>query len=87
LPWPPILGGAKSAEIGDTPSFLGLAFDNGWQEPLNGFAPNSHGRRVWSFARTSLNVKVKGQMSRSPGTKHHSKDESIAGEGCLRRPA
>jgi len=32
-------------------------------EPLNGFAPNSQGRRVWSLTRTSLNVrsKVKGQ--------------------------
>ena len=30
-------------------------------EPLNGFVPNSHLRRVWSLARTSLNVKVKGQ--------------------------
>jgi len=30
LPWQPILG-AKSAEIGDTPSFLGLAFHNGWR--------------------------------------------------------
>jgi len=28
--WQPIIG-AKSAEIGDTPSFLGLAFRNGWQ--------------------------------------------------------
>ena len=28
---------------------------------MNGFATNSHGRRVWSLARTSLNVKVKGQ--------------------------
>ena len=37
---------------------------NGWQEPLNGFAPNSHGRRVWSSARTSLNVKVKSQKSK-----------------------
>jgi len=27
-------------------------------EPLNRFAPNSQGRRVWSFARTSLKVKV-----------------------------
>jgi len=25
---------------------------------LNGFAPNSQGRRVWSLARTSLKVKV-----------------------------
>ena len=38
-------------------------------EPLNGFAPNSHGRRVSSLARTNLNVKVKGHRSRSPGTK------------------
>ena len=30
-------------------------------EPLNGFAPNSHGRHVWCLARMSLNVKVKGQ--------------------------
>jgi len=30
LPWQPILS-AKSAEIGDTPSFSGLAFHNGWQ--------------------------------------------------------
>jgi len=31
LPWQPILG-VKSAEIGDTPSFPGLAFHNGWQD-------------------------------------------------------
>jgi len=30
-------------------------------EPLNGFAPNSHRRHIWSFARMSLKVKVKGQ--------------------------
>jgi len=30
-------------------------------EPLNGFAPNSHRRRVWSLAWMSLKVKVKGQ--------------------------
>jgi len=28
------------------------------REPLNGFATNSDGRRVWSFARTSLKVNV-----------------------------
>ena len=28
------------------------------REPLNGFVLNSHGRRVWSLARTSLKVKV-----------------------------
>ena len=33
--------GAKSAEIGDTPSFLGLAFRNGWQDG------NATGR-VWA---------------------------------------
>jgi len=27
-------------------------------EPLNGFSPNSQGRRDWSFGRTSLKVKV-----------------------------
>jgi len=31
LPWQPILG-AKSAEIADTPSFLGLPFHNGSQD-------------------------------------------------------
>ena len=31
LPWQPILG-AISAEICDMPSFLGLAFHNGWQD-------------------------------------------------------
>jgi len=35
----------------------------------NGFAPNSQRRRVWSLTRMSLKVKVKGQTSRSPGTK------------------
>ena len=68
LPWQRILS-TKSAEIGDTPSSLRLAFNNGWQEPLNGFAPNSQGRRVWSFARRNLNAMVKGQRSMSPGTK------------------
>jgi len=29
-----------------------------------------HRRPVWSFARMSLNVKVKGPRSRSPGTKN-----------------
>jgi len=30
-------------------------------EPMNGLVPNSHRRCVWSLARTSLKVKVKGQ--------------------------
>jgi len=30
-------------------------------EPLNRFAPNSHGRRVWSLPQMSLKVKVKAQ--------------------------
>jgi len=33
-------------------------------EPLNGFAPNSHGRRDWSLAWTSLKVKVSGDKKR-----------------------
>jgi len=39
------------------------------REPLDGFAPNSQGRSVWSLARMSLKVKVKDQRSRAPGTK------------------
>ena len=31
------------------------------REPVNEFAPDSQGRRVWSLAWTSLNVKLKGQ--------------------------
>jgi len=31
------------------------------REPLNGFAPNSHGRHVSSLVWMSLKVKVKGQ--------------------------
>ena len=33
------------------------------REPLNGFATYSHGRRVWSLARTSLKVQVIGKLS------------------------
>ena len=43
---------------------LRIVFHNGWQEPLNGFVPNSHGRRVWSLAQRSLNVKVKVTRNR-----------------------
>jgi len=52
------------------PSVCGFLFvyEISWQ-PLNGFVPNSQGRRVRSLARTSLKVKVKGQRSRSPLTK------------------
>jgi len=39
------------------------------REPQNGFAQYSQGGRVWSLAWTSFKVKVKGQRSRSPGTK------------------
>jgi len=39
------------------------------REPLNGFAPNWQGGRVWSLARTSSKVKVKSQMSRSLGSR------------------
>ena len=40
------------------------------REPLNGFAPNSQGIRVWSLVRMSLNVKVKGPKSMTSGTKN-----------------
>ena len=36
------------------------------RESLNGFAPNSHGRRGWSLARIRLKVKIRVQRSRSP---------------------
>ena len=39
------------------------------REPLNRFAPNSQGRRVWSLARRSLKVNVKGQGHQ--GQKRH----------------
>jgi len=39
LPWQPIVS-AKSAEIGDTPSW-GLAFHNGWQDGKAGGRVNS----------------------------------------------
>jgi len=45
------------------------------REPLNGFAPNSHGRRVWSLARTSLKVKVRG---------HQGKRFSALSAACVR---
>jgi len=32
------------------------------RKPLNGFAPNSHGSRVWSIAWTSLKVKGQGHQ-------------------------
>jgi len=57
------------------PSACGLLFVYEFEiyrEPLNGFAPNSHGRRVWSLARTSSKVKVLTltfKLTRSPGTK------------------
>ena len=34
------------------------------QEPPNGFAPNSHGRRVWPRAQTSLKVGSKIKVTR-----------------------
>jgi len=46
------------------------SFYNGWQEPLNRFAPNSHGRRVWSFACTNLNVKVTRNKERAVHSQH-----------------
>ena len=44
------------------------------REPLNGYAPNSHGRRVWYLARTSLKVKGQGHH----GQKTACSDLSVA---------
>jgi len=41
------------------------------RKPLNGFVPNSQGRRVSSLPRMSSKVKVKSQRSRSLGTKRY----------------
>ena len=45
------------------PSVCGFLFvyEISW-ELLNRFVPNSHGRRVWSFAQTTLKVKGQGQQ-------------------------
>jgi len=43
-------------------------------EPLNGFETNSHRRRVWSLARTSLKVKGQGHQ----GQKWHFSTLSVA---------
>ena len=45
------------------------------REPLNGFVPNSHGRRVWSLTPTSLKVNVKGQGHQ--GQKRHFRHFSV----------
>jgi len=42
------------------------------REPLNGFAPNSHGRRAWSPARTSLKVKGQGHQGQKRHFSRHS---------------
>jgi len=55
-------------EIVETRSILGTGIRQ--RMAGTGFAPNSHGRSVWFFTHTSLNIKVKGQRSRSPGTKN-----------------
>jgi len=68
---------AKCAKSSKRVRFLRLVFDNGWQEPLNGFAPNSHRWRVWSFARTSCNVKVKGQCHQGQKTPVHSNTPGV----------
>jgi len=51
--WQPFM--RQMREIGEKRS---VAFDNAYQESMNRFASNSRGRRVWSFDRTSLNVKI-----------------------------
>ena len=48
LPWQPI-SGAKSAEIGDMPSFLRPAFHKGWQDgkTLTPLMSSLHRLRIW----------------------------------------
>jgi len=44
-----------------------FVYEISW-ELLNRFVPNSHGKHVWSLARTSLKVRVKGQGHRDKKT-------------------
>jgi len=50
------------------------------RESLNGFAPNSQDRRVWSFARMNFNVKVKGQGDQGQKRILHCHHPSVATE-------
>ena len=50
-----------------------------YREPLSRFAPNSHGRRVWSPAGTSLKVKVNGQ-----GYQEQKRHFSAISAACVR---
>jgi len=59
----------QMGEIGVTRSILKTRIRQWMTGTAERFAPNSYGRHVWSFARTSWNVKIKSQRSRSPGTK------------------
>ena len=52
-----------------------------YREPLNGFTPNSHERRVWSLAWMSLNVKVK---VKGQGHKGQKTAFSALLEACVR---
>ena len=68
--WRPYM--RQMREIVETRSILGTRI----RQRITGTAERicakctPHRRRFWSFARTSLNVKVKGQRPRSPGTKN-----------------
>jgi len=50
------------------------------RESLNGFEPNSQKRRVWSFPRMNLNVKVKGQGDQRQKCVLHCHHPSVATE-------
>jgi len=66
--WRPFM--RQMHEIVETRSILDSCIPQQWQEPQNGFAPNSHGRRVSSFAQMRLNVKVKGQGHQGQKTRY-----------------
>jgi len=54
-------------------------------EPLNGFVPNSQGRRVWSLRRMSLNVKVKDQGHQGQKCTVHSHHPPPPGSNGMER--
>jgi len=65
--WRPFM--RRMGESAKRVRLLGLVFDNGWQEPepLNGFAPHSHGRVRMSRSK----VKSQGQQGQKRAVHSH----------------
>jgi len=66
--WRPFI--RQMCEIIETRSILETRVREWMAVTAEQICTNSHGRRVWSFAWMSFNVRVKGQRLRSLGTKN-----------------